>query len=160
MSAPTHAERSVTIHATPEAVYDLVADVTRMGDWSPECVACEWVDEPRQVGSKFRGHNRRGLARWSTTAEVVAAERPLTFAFATQYRGQASTRWTYTLRAVETGTELSEGFESVHTPALIALAERLFIRDRQEQLEAGIDQTLATIKTVAEAGSHTPSNTP
>lgn len=156
MSAPTHAERTVTVDAPPEAVYDLVADVTRMGDWSPECVACEWLDEPGQLGSKFRGHNRLGLARWSTTAEVVAAERPLTFAFATLYRGGVSTRWTYTLRAIDTGTELSESFESVRTPAYIALAERLFIRNRQEQLETGIDQTLATIKTVAEAGANTP----
>ncbi|HAY67306.1 MAG TPA: hypothetical protein DCY82_03325, partial [Acidimicrobiaceae bacterium] len=29
-------EASIEIAASPEAVYDLVSDVTRMGEWSPE----------------------------------------------------------------------------------------------------------------------------
>ena len=152
MSAPTHAERSVTIDAPPEAVYDLVADVTRMGEWSPECVRCEWQGEPGIVGSRFRGHNRSGPARWSTTAEVVTADRPNSFAFATLNGDKVGTRWTYTLRPTDGGTELSESFESVSTPRLIALAERLFVRHRQEQLEEGMERTLAAIKAVAEAG--------
>jgi uncharacterized protein YndB with AHSA1/START domain len=155
MSQPTKAERTVTIDAPPETVYDLVADVTRMGEWSPECTACEWLGDPGRVGSRFRGHNRRGPVRWTTTAEVVAAERPNTFAFATMNGDAIGTRWTYTLRATDRGTELSEGFESVSTPRLIALAERLFIRNRQQQLEAGIDDTLAAVKAAAEA-SHDP----
>jgi hypothetical protein len=95
--------------------------------------------------------NRRGPARWSTTAEVLAADRPLTFAFATMYKGRASTRWTYTLQRTATGTDLTEGFDAVYTPGWIALAERLFMRNRQQQLEAGIDDTLAAIKVAAEA---------
>ncbi len=27
----------------PERVYALLADVTRMGEWSPECVRCQWM---------------------------------------------------------------------------------------------------------------------
>jgi hypothetical protein len=55
------------IEAPREVVYDLVTDVTRMGEWSPECVACEWVDGATgpAVGARFRGRNRHGLARWS-----------------------------------------------------------------------------------------------
>ena len=41
MAVPTRAERSVVIDSAPETVHDLVSDVTRMGDWSPECVRCE-----------------------------------------------------------------------------------------------------------------------
>jgi uncharacterized protein YndB with AHSA1/START domain len=155
MSAPTHAERTVTIDAAPEAVYDLIADVTRMGEWSPECVRCEWLGEPGGVGSRFRGYNRSGPARWSTTAEILAADRPRTFAFATLNGEKVGTRWTYTLEADDDRTELSESFESVSTPRLIALAERLFVRHRQQQLEAGIDHTLASIKAAAEAGDDT-----
>src|SRR6187200_2496002 len=139
MSAPTNAKVTIEIDAAPEAVYDLVSDVTRMGEWSPECVRCEWLGDPGTVGARFRGHNRRGPARWSTTAEVLAADRPLTFAFATMYKGRASTRWTYTLQRTATGTDLTEGFDAVYTPGWIALAERLFMRNRQQQLEAGID---------------------
>lgn len=149
MSQPTTAEASIEIAAPVDAVYELIADVTRMGEWSPECVACEWLDDPGQVGSTFRGRNRRGLARWSTVARVLTAERPRTFSFATLYRGQVATRWTYQLEGDER-TRLTESFEAVMTPRLIGAVERLFIRDRQQQLEAGMAQTLAAIKAAAE----------
>lgn len=35
----THAQ-SITIEATPEALYDLVGDITRTGEWSPIRTAC------------------------------------------------------------------------------------------------------------------------
>jgi ribosome-associated toxin RatA of RatAB toxin-antitoxin module len=34
---------TVHINAPPEKVYALVTDVSRMGEWSPECVRAEWV---------------------------------------------------------------------------------------------------------------------
>jgi uncharacterized protein YndB with AHSA1/START domain len=150
MSLPTHAERSIEISAPPEAVYDLVSDVTRMGEWSPECVRCEWKGEPGQVGTRFRGHNKRGPARWSTTAEVLVADRPRTFGFATMLGDKVGTKWTYRIEGSGNGTTLSESFEAVSTPRLIALVEKLFIRDRQQQLEDGITRTLEAIKAVAE----------
>ena len=150
VSLPSTASRSVDIAASPEVVYDLVSDITRTGEWSPECRSCEWVDEPGQVGSRFKGHNRSGLARWTTTAKVITAERPTTFRFATLFKDADSTRWTYDIAANGTGTTLTESFESVDAPLFIKLAERFFIRNRQEQLEEGIDETLAKIKAIAE----------
>ena len=149
MSLPTSASRSVEIDAPRQFVYDLVADITRTGEWSPECRACEWLDPPAQVGSRFRGHNKRGLARWTTTATVLIADRPGTFAFTTLHRGQPSTRWSYTLTGTDL-TTLTESFEAVSTPLLISVAERLFIRNRQQQLEASIAETLHRIKALAE----------
>jgi hypothetical protein len=145
MSLPTTAERSTVIDAPPATVYDLVSDVTRMGEWSPECVRCEWLDD-----TTFRGHNRRGLARWSTTARVLVADRPREFTFATLHRDALSTRWTYRFEG-SGPTTVTESFESIKIPAFIAFVERIFIRNRQAQLEAGIDRTLAAIKTAAEA---------
>ncbi|MEY2406750.1 MAG: Polyketide cyclase / dehydrase and lipid transport, partial [Acidimicrobiaceae bacterium] len=37
-------EARVHIDADPEVVYGLVADVTRMGEWSPETVSAAWLD--------------------------------------------------------------------------------------------------------------------
>jgi Polyketide cyclase / dehydrase and lipid transport len=150
VSLPSNASRSIDIAASPEEVYDLVSDVTRTGEWSPECRSCEWVDEPGRVGSKFKGHNKSGPARWTTTAEVLAADRPTTFGFATLFKDGHATRWTYEMAANGEGTTLTESFESVDAPAFIKLAERFFIRNRQEQLEKGIDETLAKIKALAE----------
>jgi len=37
------------VAARPELVWDLVADVTRVGGWSPECIRVVWLGEPRVV---------------------------------------------------------------------------------------------------------------
>jgi uncharacterized protein YndB with AHSA1/START domain len=31
----------IEIAATPEQVYRLITDITRMGEWSPECYRCK-----------------------------------------------------------------------------------------------------------------------
>ena len=59
------------------------------------------------------------------------------------------TQWTYRFEGDQT-TTLTESFEVHYTPAPIKLAERLFIRNRQQQLEAGMRKTLEAIKTAAE----------
>jgi len=48
------------VAAPPELVWDLVADVIRVGGWSPECIRAVWLGEPGQPqpGARFTGHNR------------------------------------------------------------------------------------------------------
>jgi uncharacterized protein YndB with AHSA1/START domain len=151
MSVPTKGSARIEVAAPPERVYDLIADVTRMGEWSPECRSCEWQGPAGQVGSRFKGKNRSGPLRWTTTAEVLAADRPREFTFATMFRGSPATKWSYRLEDKDGGTVLTESFDALHTPAALALIERLFVRNRQEQLEAGMADTIAKIKTAAEA---------
>ena len=152
MAVPTSAQVSVEVDAPPEVVYDLVADVTRMGEWSPECKRCEWKDTPGAVGSTFAGHNRRGLARWSTVAKVLVADRPREFSFATLFRGEPSTKWSYRFEG-DGPTTVTESFDSINAPWLIKLVERFILPNRQAQLEAGMAQTLARIKVAAEAAT-------
>ena len=40
------AAAEVVIAARPELVWDLVADVTSVGEWSPECIRATWLGEP------------------------------------------------------------------------------------------------------------------
>lgn len=64
---------SVRIAAPPDAVYALVSDVTRIGEWSPVCKAC-WWDEPSAgatVGAWFTGRNETAAGRSEATGEVV-----------------------------------------------------------------------------------------
>jgi len=59
----------------PHKVYELIADVTRMVEWSPESAGAEWLTgEPGTVGSTFRGDNRRPWMKWSTNCTVIAAD--------------------------------------------------------------------------------------
>src|SRR5438552_2915615 len=66
---------SVTIGAPPEVVWRMIADVRRMGEWSPETYRCEWIAPATApvVGARFRGYNRRGLLRWPTASYVRRA---------------------------------------------------------------------------------------
>jgi uncharacterized protein YndB with AHSA1/START domain len=94
---PPHVEVSRSIAASPETVWELVAEVTRMGDWSPEAVHHAWRrgSNGPAVGARFRGRNRNGWRRWSTVAEVVACGPNRSFAFDVSSLGMKVARWGY-----------------------------------------------------------------
>lgn len=155
MSLPTTATVTEQVMAPATDLYDLIADVTDMGRWSPECRSCEWLDQPGLVGSRFRGHNRSGPFRWTTEARVLTADRGSEFSFATLHKGEIATRWTY--RFVDGNpTTVTESFEALRTPRLIAFAERHLIRNRQQTIEDGMRRTLAALKRVAESAAAGP----
>lgn len=63
------------IPASPDLLYDIIADVTRMPEMSPEIVSCTWVrgaTGPR-VGARFRSINRMRWFRWPNWPVVIAA---------------------------------------------------------------------------------------
>ncbi len=70
----------VEIAAPAEAIYDLVADMTRMGEWSSECERVEWTGGATApaVGVGLVGHNRNGatLDRLRSAAGEQARARP------------------------------------------------------------------------------------
>ena len=155
MSLPTTATITEQVMAPAADLYELIADVTGMGRWSPECRRCEWLDEPGQVGSRFRGHNRNGPFRWTTEARVLTADRGVEFSFATLHKGEIATRWTYRFIGGPP-TTVTESFEALRTPRLIAFVERHLIRNRQQTLEGGMRRTLAALKTAAETEAARP----
>jgi len=155
MSLPTSASVVEQVHAPATDLYDLVADVTEMGRWSPECRRCEWLDEPGLVGSRFRGHNRSGPFRWTTEARVLTSDRGREFSFATLHEGEIATRWTYRFDDGHP-TTVTESFEALRTPRLIAFVERHLLRNRQRTLEDGMRRTLVALKAVAEKAASPP----
>ena len=78
----TH-EQSILVEATPVALYDMVSDITRTGEWSPICTACWWDDpgEAGQIGAWFTGHNELPDRIWETRSRVAAADRGREFAW-------------------------------------------------------------------------------
>jgi uncharacterized protein YndB with AHSA1/START domain len=137
-------EARIRIAAPAERVWDLVADVTRMGEWSPETKRAVWVDGATGpvVGARFRGDNRVGFAKWSTTPTVIAARRGEEFAFDT-----GTTTWRYELHGREDGCEVIESYET-HWNPLLELGSRLTLRDRA--LVRGMQKTLEQLKAAAE----------
>jgi hypothetical protein len=153
MPTPKRGQASIEIAAAPASVYDLVADITRMGEWSPECYRCEWVGDVQEpvVGARFRGHNRMGLLRWSTTCQIVTADRGREFAFTVMHEGndRESTRWRYCLGAAGTGTLLTESFEFVWCPLPSRIGE--FFLPRGRVLREGVIKTVERIRAMAES---------
>ncbi|MDH4077066.1 MAG: hemerythrin domain-containing protein [Acidimicrobiia bacterium] len=59
-----------------DAVWDVVRDPTRVGEWSHECIDGRWVGGAVEAGpgARFRGRNRQGPFRWGRLCEVVRVE--------------------------------------------------------------------------------------
>ena len=151
MDKGTRGEATVHVDAPPDAVYAVVSDVTRMGEWSPETVRCEWVDGATgpAVGARFKGSNKRGIARWSTTPTVVVADAGREFAFVVD----DTTKWSFRCEPDGAGTRLVESFEMMAAmPRRYVLAERYIMRikDRRADLERGMAETIGHIKAAVE----------
>lgn len=150
---------SVVIDAPAELIWDLVADVTRMGEWSPECYSCRWVGKVRapESGARFVGFNRRGWLRWATTNVVERADRGHEFAFRTRETG---VRWGYELEPAGDGrTRVTETRDLTRARTLLIRLAGPFVggADRHaDELRAGMQKTLDRLKAAAEADAGNP----
>ena len=83
--SPLGAEVTVWMDAPPAKVWDLVSDVTRIGEFSPETFEAKWTrgSTGPEVGAQFAGHVRRngvGPTYWSP-CQVTACEAEEVFEF-------------------------------------------------------------------------------
>jgi hypothetical protein len=144
---------ATTIAADAEMLYELVSDVTNMGRWSPETTACRWLGDATgpAIGARFRGANRDGWRRWSTTCTVVVAEVGQRFAFEVDLGPLPVARWTYDFiqagdatRVVETWTD--RRLRHLHGFSAVLMG----VPDRAEHNRRGMDETLARLRAAAE----------
>lgn len=145
------------IRAPAELVYDLVADLPRMGEWSPECERVEWQGGAggAAAGARFTGHNRIRGRRWSTHGTVVVAERgrELTFEIRSVLSLPVS-QWSYRFEPTPTGCRVVEATED-RRGALIRLLGRLAtgVADRDARNRETMTQTLARLRAAAESAA-------
>lgn len=142
---------SVTVHidAPPSAVWALVSDVTRIGEYSPETFEAEWLGGATgpEVGARFRGHvkrNGRGPTYW-TSCVVVACEPEREFAFAVGLSGRPVNTWRYLLEPSGHGTDVTESFELADT-FVLRLYWRLLGWARAKTNHEGMQATLERMK--------------
>jgi hypothetical protein len=142
---PRQGRAETTTDASPAAVYRLVSDVTRVGEWSHECYGAEWADGATTAvpGARFRGRNTTGRSRWTRVNEVLVADAPHEFAFRTvsSMLYPDSTIWRFTIEPRGAGAHVVQTFEVVK---INPLAERLFYllvpqhRDRSAALASDL----------------------
>jgi hypothetical protein len=148
---------SLSVAAPADLVYDLVADLPRMGEWSPECERVTWRGGVTCAakGAHFIGHNKAGSLRWMTQGEVVIAELGRHLAFEITFGLLKIARWEYlvvpadgdlsTCTVVEEWTDRRPRW--YRGPADLALGSRLRINQR------GMVETLANLKLAAETAN-------
>jgi hypothetical protein len=144
------------VGATPQSVYDLVSDVRRTPEWSPEVVECTWLDGygRAEVGARFRATNRRRWFSWSNEPVVEVADAPREFAFSRSERGGGTLRWYYRMTPVNGGTAVAAGYEVVRpVPLALHVVLRLLfgVRDLRADLHANMQASLERLTAVAEA---------
>jgi hypothetical protein len=146
--------RSVEIAASPEAVYARVSDLPRMGELSPENTGGRWrrgATGPA-VGARFRGTNKNGLRRWSTSVVVEAADPGREFAFRTAFWGVPVSLWRYTFVPTPGGCTVTESWADrrpwwFKTPAGVATG----VMNREGMTGRSIEHTLARLKDLLES---------
>jgi hypothetical protein len=147
---PQQGSASIEIRGTPQVVWELVSDITRMGEWSPECFAAEWADGAcgPAAGARFHGHNRRGDIQWDEPCVVTDCEPGRVFAFDVPPDSPVATRWRFEIAPGAHGVTLTESFDApiINVEGSVANYEGRF-----EALLAGVEATIARVKAAAEA---------
>lgn len=152
MNQPLPISASVDVAADPESVWEVVSDVRRMSDWSPECRRIVVLGSPKEgVGTTFLGVNRRGWAMWPTTSTVVRYEPVRAVAWRTRESGAT---WTYELTPTDSGTTVTGRRDlPAYTLGTTMMAPLIGgAQGHDQELADGIRTTLERIRTTVERG--------
>jgi polyketide cyclase/dehydrase/lipid transport protein len=125
MAYPTAATRDIAAPAVK--LWELVSDLPRMGDWSPENQGGKWIKGASgpSLGAVFKGSNKNGFRRWSTNATVVACDPGKVFEFAVTSGPLAIASWRYEFEDTASGCRVTESWEDKRKPWFVTVARVL-----------------------------------
>ncbi len=150
---PLTGSTSIVIDRPVGEVFAAVSDISRMGEWSPECVACRWADgvDGPGVGAIFSGDNvaKVGpvtLKRWTTSSEVTSYEPDALF----EFLAEGYTTWRYEFQAHDGSTVVTESFSFAPPKGVQKFVYETVVR-RSSNMEKGMAATLGRLKATLEA---------
>ena len=147
-------DKAITIDAPADVVYELISDPMRMAEWSPECVACEWVGHAIEpvVGARFRGASRNGRRRWKTMSTISEMRPSELFAWEVTYFRQPVARWEYRIEPDGQRVRLIESVEDRRGRLLRTVSPLITgSPDRAKRNADTMESTLKAVKAAAEA---------
>lgn len=151
---PLTSSVTVRMDAPVARVWDLVSDVTRIGEFSPETFEAKWTKGSTgpEVGAYFAGHVKRngvGPTYWSP-CRVTKCEPERVFEFSVGTKEVTVNNWGYELQADGDGTLVTEYFRL--EPSLpVRLYWLLLGPLRGRTNERGMRTTLERMKAVVES---------
>ena len=149
MAAPI-LQAEVDINAPVATVWELVSDLKKMPQWSPQCRWMKPIGQLRQ-GARTINLNRRGLMFWPTTSRIteLIPEKKLAFRV-----NENNTIWTYELEPTEAGTRLIETRHAENGTTAVSnfLVQNMMggVPSFENELIEGMNASLKRIKAAAE----------
>jgi len=149
MAAPI-LQAEVDINAPVTTVWELVSDLKKMPQWSPQCRWMKPIGQLRQ-GARTVNLNRRGLMFWPTTCRIteLVPEKKLAFKV-----NENNTVWTYELEPTEAGTRLVETRHAENGTTAVSnfLVQNMMggVPSFEQELIDGMNASLSRIKAAAE----------
>jgi hypothetical protein len=141
------------IEATPHQLYDLIADVTRTPERTPDIVRCEWLDGATgpAVGARFKAINKQGRGpNWSNKPVVTVADPGREFSFTRTEPFGGTILWRHRFVAESSGTRMIESYEVLKPVSTLGwfIIDTLYgMKDRRGELHASM---VASLDRVAE----------
>ena len=106
---PADVQDHVIIAADPDTVYGLITDLSTLASLAEEATDMEWLTgDSARPGAEFKGHNRNGSHRWTTTCTVTDAQPGRRFAFDVRHTKAPIAHWRYDIEAVDGGCRVTE----------------------------------------------------
>ncbi|MEZ5226383.1 MAG: SRPBCC family protein [Acidimicrobiales bacterium] len=149
-------EVSRDIAASPAAVFAALTDITRMGEWSPETYATEWLDgaSTAEVGASFMGHNHNGDKEWSTKATIVELVENERFFFDCSARDFVFAKWGYSIEPTDDGCRVTEYTQDLRPEEIKERGSSISgVTDRLSHNRAGMEVTLERLAAAVESDS-------
>lgn len=143
-------------------LYEIVSDVTRTPELSPEVVKCTWVKGATGpvVGARFKAINSAGRGPdWPNWPVVVTADRPKEFAFSRTEPFAGTLEWRYRFIPEGIGTRVVESYTVTKPVTVIGwflIGTVSGLKDRAADLRAGMTATLERLAAITEKPTRLP----
>jgi hypothetical protein len=167
------ATASIDVACPPLDAWQLITDIERIGEFSPECIAAKWIDGASgpEIGARFEGTNHlittyRGDDidfTWIRVCTVTAVHQPSHFAYTVgdRFDGTPACSWEFRIDPLDGGCRISQRFQ--HLPQGLS-GTRLAadssprdaeheVRARQGSLTEDMNETLHRVKQVLESAN-------
>jgi len=156
MQTLDHDTVSLHIAAPAHEIFDLVADVTRTPEFSPEILRCTWLDGATgpAVGARFASLNKvPRRPPWTNKPVITVYEPNQTFTFTRTEKLAGTIEWSYRFEPDGDGTLVTESYRVTDPLTRIAwfMISVLFARpDRRTDLRTGMELTLQRMRAAIE----------
>jgi uncharacterized protein YndB with AHSA1/START domain len=142
------------IGAPAEQVWAMVADLTRMGEWSPENEGATWsrgATGPKP-GATFSAANRNGKKKWKTAGKIIDLEPGRLLTFRITALGFKVAEWRYVFETTPTGCRITETWIDQRGRIAKALGKPASgVVDRTAHNRGTMERTLERLKSTAES---------